>query len=58
VRTTAAGKKTVFEAEFPVRYLMPVKLQKGGRIGFAAEKRPADACKDEPHRLMTLEFAK
>lgn len=58
VRTKAAGKKTVFEAEFPVRYLMPVKLQKGSRIGFFAEKRPDDACKNEPHRLMTLEFGK
>ena len=46
--------KSYVEADFPLRYLMPLKLKAGAKFGFAAELRPYDSYLEKPERLATV----
>ena len=59
VEVRAEGKgATAFEATFPARFLMPVKLKPGEKIGFSAESDRFATTANKPHLFMTMEFVK
>ena len=59
VTARAEGKgATAFEATFPARFLMPVKLKSGEKIGFSAESDRFATTANKPHLFMTMEFVK